>query len=312
VIEATGVRIGWTDLPRWLRAAVESVLGDRVVAARSQSGGFSPGSADRVRTAGGRGAFVKAVSAELNEVSPRMHRAEARVSAALPAHLPVPRLLGSVDERGWVALVLTDVDGRHPRTPWQPDELDRALSTLDQLARDATPAPVPDLPAAEKLYRHDFGGWRRIAADPPPRLHRWAAARLPRLCELADRGLAALAGATLVHGDVRADNLLIGPDGAVTVVDWPFASRGAPWFDRLLLLVNVRLYGGRDTSAELARCAARTGADPADLIAALAGVAGYFLDAGRRPGAPGLPTVRAFQRAQAASTLDWLAELLPD
>ncbi|NUS74076.1 MAG: phosphotransferase [Corynebacteriales bacterium] len=38
------------------------------------------------------------------------------------------------------------------------------------------------------------------------------------------------AGATLVHADLRADNILIAPPG-VTLVDWPWASYGAPWLD---------------------------------------------------------------------------------
>ncbi|HWB36196.1 MAG TPA: aminoglycoside phosphotransferase family protein, partial [Rugosimonospora sp.] len=136
---ASGVWIGWDDLPGYLRAAVEDVLGDRVVAAESQPGGFSPGTADRVRTATGRRAFVKAVSPAQNIDSPALHRREIRVSAALPDHLPVPRLLGSYDDGDWVALVLEDVPGRHPATPWRADELERVLSTLDSLASAGTP-----------------------------------------------------------------------------------------------------------------------------------------------------------------------------
>ena len=51
-----------------------------------------------------------------------------------------------------------------------------------------------------------------------------------------------LRGDRLVHLDARADNLLIRPDGTVVVVDWPWAARGAGWFDALALLINVRLY----------------------------------------------------------------------
>ncbi len=49
-----GVRIGWTDLPIDVRGAVEVIVGGAVVEAVSQVGGFSPGTADRVRTADGR------------------------------------------------------------------------------------------------------------------------------------------------------------------------------------------------------------------------------------------------------------------
>src|SRR3954452_9904256 len=97
VTASGGIRIGWAGLPGSVRAAVEDILGSPVVEARSQPGGFSPGSADRVRTAAGTRAVVKAVSADKNEVTRSMHRGEAGVSAPLPLSAPVPRLLGCYD-----------------------------------------------------------------------------------------------------------------------------------------------------------------------------------------------------------------------
>jgi hypothetical protein len=41
----------------------------------------------------------------------------------------------------------------------------------------------------------------------------------------------------------------------------------------------------------------------------LAGAGGYFSDAARQEPPPGLPTVRAFQRAQADAVVGWLREL---
>lgn len=42
------------------------------------------------------------------------------------------------------------------------------------------------------------------------------------------------------------------------------------------------------------------------MTAVLAGFAGFFGAFGRRPPPPGLPTVRAFQLAQHATTLAWV------
>jgi aminoglycoside phosphotransferase (APT) family kinase protein len=307
---ASGVRIGWADIPQHVRHAVEDIIGGTVVEAVSQVGGFSPGTADRVQTADGRRAFVKAVSPQQNEHSVEMHRREARITEALPPEAPAARLLGCHDEGGWIALVLQDIEGRHPATPWSPDELGEVQAALDGLAAAPIPARLTDLPAATGMLAHEFAGWDRISADPPPDLHPWAARHLDELCALANRGLAALAGDTLVHADVRADNLLLSPDGTVSLVDWPWACRGPRWLDTLLLLVNVRLYGGHDTHALLASRSAATGADPQDLIAALAGLAGFFIDAARQLPPVGLPTLRAFQRAQGHAVLSWLREEL--
>jgi aminoglycoside phosphotransferase (APT) family kinase protein len=305
MIRASGTRIGWADLPLELRQEVEQQLGGPVVEAVSQIGGFSPGTADRVRTVDGQKAFVKAVSSGLNEVSPRLHRREARVAALLPPEAPAPRLLGQYDDGDWIALIFEDVEGRHPTTPWRADELDRVLAVLRKMATG--PAPV-ELPKAEDRLAGVLGGWLRIDADPPEQLDPWAAQRLPELCALADRGRAALAGDRLAHTDLRADNLLLGPGGTVTLVDWPDACRAAPWLDTVLLLVNVRLFGGLDAQARLVECATTFGADPADLVGVLVALAGYFLDGTRQPAPEGLPTLRAFQRVQGEAVLSWLKE----
>ncbi|MBY8873878.1 phosphotransferase [Micromonospora sp. PLK6-60] len=306
----TRTRIGWTDLPASVRDAVEAILGDRVVAARSQPGGFSPGTADRVRTARGGRAFVKAVSPAQNDRSPAMHRAEGRIAAVLPPAAPTPRLLGSHDDGDWIALVFADVEGRHPVTPWDAGELAAVLSTLETMATALTPAPAEVSATATEALAVDFAGWRRITADPPADLDPWARARLPQLCAAADRGLAALAGDTLCHLDVRADNLLLGPDGTVTVVDWPWACRGPAWLDTLLTVLNVQVYGGHDPDALLAARPLTATVDPADLTGALAGLTGFFLDGARQPPPPGIPTVRAFQRLQGDALLPWLARRL--
>jgi aminoglycoside phosphotransferase (APT) family kinase protein len=302
MVTASGVRISWGDLPERVRHAVAEIVGGEVVGAVSQTGGFSPGTADRIRTADGRRAFVKAVSQAQNEHSPRMHRQEAHVTAALPPDAPTPALLGAYDDGDWVALVLTDVDGRHPDTPWRPDELVHVRTALDDLARTLTPSPIENVPTARDHLEQDFTGWHRLRTDPPATLDSWISDHLDDLCRHAEHGLTALAGDTLAHTDIRADNLLIDRAGTVTVVDWPWACRGPAWLDTLLLLVNVRLYGGHSDLSTI-------DAERADLIGVLAGFGGFFADAARLPPPPGLPSLRAFQQAQADVVVSWLREL---
>jgi hypothetical protein len=49
--------------------------------------------------------------------------------------MPAPRLLGSHDNGDRVALVLADVEGRHPRTPWDSGEPEAVLRMFDGFQR---------------------------------------------------------------------------------------------------------------------------------------------------------------------------------
>ncbi|MFI9153329.1 aminoglycoside phosphotransferase family protein [Streptomyces sp. NPDC053367] len=311
---AAGTRLPWGVLPGEVREAVAGTLGGPVVWAETQVGGFSPGVAARVRTAAGRRAFVKAVSSVSNPHSPGLHRAEARNAAALPPEVPAPRLLGTYDDGTWVALVFEDVCGRQPHVPWREAELRGVLDAVALLARALTPAPLDARPAGEALVRN-FGGWRELRdgaeGEVAGRLGAWTAGRLDRLAGLAEPWAEAVAGDTLAHGDLRADNMLLTGDGRVVFVDWPHVVRAAPWFDLLVMLPCVRAQGGPDPQEVFTRHELGADADPDAVTAALAALAGYFLRHSLLPAPPGIPALRPFQRAQGEAALEWLRTRLP-
>jgi len=154
-------RLAWSNLPKQVRLAVESQLGATVVQAVSQSSGFSPGSADRLVLSDGRKVFVKAVAADVNPDSIKIHRREAEVLATLPSGLPVAQLLGLVDTGDWVALILEDVDGHQPT--WDGDEIVRVLGTLVALA-SVQPDPAI-LGTLRQSMNDDFQGWQSLTVD---------------------------------------------------------------------------------------------------------------------------------------------------
>ncbi|EFH28486.1 MULTISPECIES: phosphotransferase [Streptomyces] len=310
---ATGVRTPWEDLPEAVRNAVADVLGEPVAHAVTQPGGFSPGAATRVRTTDGRRVFVKAVSGDTNPDSPALHRTEARNAAALPAAVPAPRLLGTHDDGTWVALVYEDVQGRQPHVPWHTAELKRVLDAVADLGRTLTPSPLDAPPAATALDR-TFSGWQRLLhgehEDLTARLDPWVAGHLLLLAELAAPWPEAVTGDTLAHGDLRADNILLTDDGRTVFVDWPHALRAAVWFDLLVMLPCVRAQGGPDPEDLFTAHPLGASADPDAVTTALAALTGYFLYHCLLPPPPGIPTVRAFQRAQGDAALAWLRRRL--
>ena len=281
-----------------------------MVEATTQPGGFSPGLAARLLLADGRRVFVKAVSGRINPHSPGMHRREARIAASLPASIPTPRFLDSYDDGDWIALVFEDIEGTTPRTPWYQPELDRVLGAVGELTSGLTPSPVA-VESVGELMPDVFAGWQRLAAnvesgqDELRDIDPWAQRHLAELASLEATSPDAAAGTTLLHADLRADNILLTPS-RVFFVDWPWASRGAAWVDLVFMLPSVAMQGGPKPWEIFDEHPLGREAPAAAVTAVVAGVAGFMIRGSRLPPPPGLPTVRAFQRDQGVPALEWL------
>lgn len=305
---AEGARLAWESLPASVRAAIEDRLGSAVASALTRPGGFSPGVAARLELADGRVVFAKAIGPEPNPDSPEFHRREARVAAALPSETPAPRLLFADDEEGWVTLVFEHVDGREPELPWREGELERVLAALTDLAEALTPPPLEAPPVAEALDEL-FHGWRTLASGDTAGIDPWAAERLDELAALEAGWADAAAGSTLLHCDIRADNILLAPD-RVVFVDWPHACVGAAWVDLVALLPSVAMQGGPPPWEVFEAHPLGRDVPPERLLPVVAALAGFFVERSIQSPPPGLPTLREFQRAQGIEALAWLRRSL--
>lgn len=301
-------RVPWGALPASLRAAVEARAGHRVEDAASGAAGFSPGYAGVLRLDDGSRIFVKAGDGATNPEVARLHAREAVVAAGLPAGLS-PRFEWSFAHEGWVVLAFEAIEGRQPGAPWTDADLDAVLEAQRRLA--ARPAPAVLEPLAER-HAETFTGWSGLVAD--GRLGAapdWARERIDRLVALEGEPVArAAAGDAIVHLDLRSDNVLIGDAGA-RIVDWPHAGLGAPWLDLVFFAPTVALEGGAgDAEAVFARSPLAASAGREELLAIVAGWSGWLLRASLNDPPPGIPTLRAFQAAQAGAALPWLRRLL--
>ena len=311
---AQGVRLNWQDIPAPLRTTIEQELGSPVVHVDSQTSGFSPGVAARLQTASGRRVFIKALGPEPNPGSREFHRREARNMAAMPASAPVPRMLWWLDdaETGWVVLLFEDVDGWQPAQPWRTDELNRVLAAMIELSASMTPAPLrpPVVGTAPEAFMNHLSGWWRLKTfgddDQFAQLDEWTKRHIDELAQLEEQAYTAAAGDTLLHFDIRADNVLL-TDEKVWFVDWPHAHVGAAWVDCILFAPSVWMQGGPPPDDFLVQHPAYRAADPGSITAVIAAVAGFFTWQSLQPPPPGLPTVRAFQAVQGTVTRKWLA-----
>ena len=233
---AVGVRLPYSDVPAVVRMWVEQTLGSPVVTVAEQVGGMSPGCATRLTCADGTRAFVKAVGASLNPDTPGLFRREIRVLEHLGEHELWARLLASYDDGDWVALLIEDVEGRHPDFG-DDAELGAVLHGTDRLSEVLRAREVP---SSVDLVEVAFvlGKWAETLeglSDAP------AAAPLPAWLRTDPHGWAAVlrdhaarAMPHVAHWDIRVDNLLRRPSGEIVFVDWGTAARGPAWADPLL------------------------------------------------------------------------------
>ncbi len=303
-------RISWDDLPDTVRDAVERTLGGAVIEHLPQTGGFSPGAAERLLLSDGTRAFCKAVHPSQNEGSARLYRAEARVNAQLPDGIPAPRMLHHLQLDGWEVLLFEDVDGVQPSLPWRESEFVAALDAFGALA-DADTAGV-NLPPASEVIGDDYRGFDRLLADPAPDLDPWLAARLPALAARAAEALERADGTTLCSVDARADNLLV-RDGAVVILDWPWGSLGSRWLDAAQLTNSGLSQGATfDPVAVTDAWIAARGGTPRDLNDGLIGALAFYADAVRHPPMPGLEALSAFRVRALGALLPVMRERLED
>jgi aminoglycoside phosphotransferase (APT) family kinase protein len=302
----TARRLEWLHLPPGIRDLVSARCGSPVVDAISQGAGFTPGFASVLVCADGSRHFVKAASLRAQRMFAEAYREEARKVAALPADAPAPRLQWLHDADDWVVLGFEYVESRAPRRPWRAADLDACLAMTEQLAAVLTPAPAE---LGDDTFASELAGWPaywdRLRVDPPD---------LPGFAEHVDEAAALAArfadvttGETLVHTDIRDDNLLLATDGRVLLCDWNWPVVGAAWLDTVLLLIGPR-GDGLDVDAVLAAAPLTRDvpAESVDIVIAL--VTGYFVVSAAQPTPPTSPYIRDAQWWQGEVCWRWLAE----
>ncbi len=234
---AAGARRPYAAVPERVRTWVEDTLGSPVTSVTEQVGGMSPGCATRLVCADGTRAFVKAVGPELNATTPELFRHEVAVLSVLGEHPLWAPLLAAYDEPGgWVALLLGDVEGRHPDMS-EPDDVANVLAAVDRFV-DALAGRGAGHGHALGTLERSLGRyqtmWPHLGDVPDDLLPRWARDRVDEMRGRVPALVARAGGDHVVNYDIRNDNLLVRPDGDVVFVDWGMARVGAPWLDPLV------------------------------------------------------------------------------
>jgi hypothetical protein len=212
----------------------------------------------------------------------------------------LPRFLG-YDDADPALLLLEDLSGAHWPPPWPNGSVASVLGALEKIAATWPPHGVP----STEIYREDLSeGWALVEQDPGPFLsfelcsRKWLADALPTLLEAART--APIEGESLLHFDVRSDNIALQGDRAV-LVDWNWACIGNPLLDRATWAPSLHVEGGPSPEELVPKC-------PPGFPAMLAGF--WALRVGLPPPEGAAPGLRDLQLAQLEVVLPWAVRAL--
>ncbi|WP_326502596.1 aminoglycoside phosphotransferase family protein [Rothia nasimurium] len=322
---STSQRATWADLPRSVQAWVEKELESPVIGAESQSGGYSLGTADRLVTASGRRAFLKAVDANLHPRTADLHRQEGRITASFSSSTPTPAVLATrdfsgADGAGWVALLLEDIEGRHPENPWQKEELAAVFRALESMSRVPVD-PSLNLPTTEADLTEELIFWHKLtrgvtlehlvyvqATDSYQQLVQLLPFINQKAAEFAafvDKHLVAhLAGNSYVHTDLRGDNILIRPTGEAILIDWPWATVGNTQIDWASVATDALIANPELTLAGVYELMPASGRPALEFLqATVVAFAGYYFYASMQKPSDSTNSSLVGMRAHRASAL---------
>jgi hypothetical protein len=228
-------------------------------------------------------------------------RDEFRIYSALDGEPFLPRLIGWDDDGLAPVLALEDLSGATWPPPWDVARIDAVLTSLASVHASQPPEGVP--PAVASQFGQD--GWPAVIADPEPFLSLGLCSpdwldHLPTLA--AASANAEIDGNSLLHFDVRSDNLCL-QEGTAVLVDWNSACVGNPVLDTASWLPSLEAEGGPAPHVILPD---ETPGMPA--IASL--LAGYFCARAGLPAIPQAPHARPLQLMQSKTALPWAARLL--
>ena len=239
-------------------------------------------------TDGGR-AFLKVGHID---PSPEWVRDEYKVYGVVEGDF-MPELLGFEDGESPLLILEHIVDAWWP-PPWRDEDVAAVQAALEEIAAVEVDRDLP------RLVDNAWPGWPEVAADPEPFLglglvsRKWLDGALPALVDAA--AATQLDGDSLLHCDVRSDNLCI-RHGRAVLVDWNHARVGNPAVDLAFWLPSLRLEDGPPPESF-----------DVDELAPF--VAGFFAALAGLPKPEGAPTVREFQRAQLEVALPWACTAL--
>lgn len=256
-----------------------------------RTGGYSPAERWVATLPDGSTVFAKVATTPLVA---RWLRQEARIYSEVQAQC-MPAIAAFEDDPERPMLIMEDLTYAHWPPPWSWRNVEAVRASLAAVSS----IPAPDfLPSATEAIFQTGQQWQAVARDPRPFLSlglcdtTWLDAALPTL--LAAEASAVMEGNSLLHMDVRSDNLCFADEDEPVLLDWSHAARGPAKLDVAFWLPSLQFEGGPAPETILPD-------EPG--YAAL--ISGFFAARAGQDVIPDAPFVRRVQLEQLSMALPW-------
>ncbi|RXK86101.1 phosphotransferase [Filimonas effusa] len=229
----------------YLKEAIENVLNKKIIQCVQPNFGLSAALRYSIELEDKSKVFVKAAT---DDQTAGWLRTEHSVLASYQDNF-MPEIINWIDEFvNFPILITQDFSNAFwaasdKGVHWRKGDIELLLDTVKKLSTIKGRHLLP------KLENHNTGVWAKIAEDPEGFLKlkmcsgNWLMHSIDYLIEAESK--VDKTGETLVHGDIRSDNICI--DGSrVVFVDWSNACIGSADHDLVNLLPTLHLEGGPD------------------------------------------------------------------
>ena len=280
------------------RRAVKRLKAEPVAWGPVTTGGHTPARRWIVTLDDGRTVFAKVAT---DELTASWLRDEHLIYSLLRGARFMPGYVGFYDDGTYPVLVLEDLSSAAWPPPWDAERVAAVIQCVADVAAADAPAGLPRV-ADDHLGLRD--GWAEVEERAAAFLAlgicspAWLDAHLGALRSAGEA--APLDGDTLLHFDVRSDNVCFRDDGTAVLVDWNWTSVGNPAIDVVFWLPSLEAEGGPPPEAVAPEVSP-------ELVACWAG---FLCSHAARAPIPTAPYVRRTQLRQARTALPWAARTL--
>ena len=232
-----------TEFPQYLRDQIEDILGKKSVHWTVPDCGLSSAHRFSVQLEDKSKVFVKAATDDETESWLRNeHLALSTFTEEF-----IPTVIAWIDTTVTRPVLITQDfsnaywPASHKGVIWRKGDFERLFESIQKLST------VNGHPAIQNLKNERANIWTKIATNPSGFLRlnlcseNWFKASIDFLIDAESK--VTETGKTLVHGDIRSDNICIN-QLQVIFVDWSNARNGSPDHDLANLLPSLHLEGG--------------------------------------------------------------------